>query len=139
MTRQRSQAMPMETARDESCGRGAPLRILVLDTSPACHFTVVTTDDHGDLIQKVDITEATLSELEHNKPDDWDIVITHVHDAAGEGKPLMLAAAGPGLRRRGLAAKRVLSAQSVEATASVHSRLARNCQPDVLSRTADTV
>jgi hypothetical protein len=92
----------METARDESCGRDASLRILVLDTSPSCHFTVVTADDRGDLIQKVDITEATLSELEQNKPDDWDIVITHVHDSSGGHRAPMLALTASGLRENAL-------------------------------------
>jgi hypothetical protein len=92
----------METVRDESCGREVPLRILVLDTSPSCHFTVLTADGRGDLIQMVDITEATLSELERNQPDDWDIVITHVHDSSREVKALLPAASASSPREGGV-------------------------------------
>jgi len=84
----------MMTAREESCGREVSLRILVLDTSPSCHFTIATADNRGDLIEKVDVTEATQTELEH-KPDDWDIVITHVHESPGEDKALITMSAAP--------------------------------------------
>jgi hypothetical protein len=72
--------MPIAAARDGSFRREALLRVLILDASPACRFTIATTDSISDSVEKVEVTEATRAELERNTPDDWDIVITHVHE-----------------------------------------------------------
>ena len=80
MTRHGSEAMPVATARDGFFRREALLRVLVLDASPSCRFTIATADSISDSIEKLEVTEATRAELEQNTPDDWDIVITHVHE-----------------------------------------------------------
>jgi len=71
--------MPIAMAREGTFRREALLRVLVLDASPSCRFTVATTDNISDSVEKVEVTEATRAELEQNTPADWDIVITHVH------------------------------------------------------------
>jgi len=89
VTRQGSEAMPIASARDESLRRDASLRILVLDASPSCRFTVTTGDSTGDSIERVEITEATRADFERHTPDDWDIIITHVHASGVEGSAVV--------------------------------------------------
>jgi hypothetical protein len=76
--------MPVATARDGFFRREASLRVLILDASPSCRFTIATADNIADSVEKVEVTEATRAELEENTPDDWDIVITHVHEQQTE-------------------------------------------------------
>lgn len=76
------EVMPIATARDESFRRETALRILVLDASPSCSFDITTANGIGDSIERVEITEATRAEFQQHAPEDWDIVITHVHQAS---------------------------------------------------------
>ena len=59
MTRNGSEAMPIATARDGSFRREALLRVLILDASPSCRFTVATAESIADSVEKVEVTEAT--------------------------------------------------------------------------------
>ncbi|HVN29505.1 MAG TPA: hypothetical protein VMT64_13500 [Candidatus Binataceae bacterium] len=79
MTRQGSHAMHVATT-DRSGRKEAALRVLILDASPSCRFTIATSDSIGDSFEKVEVTEASRAELELHTPDDWDIIITHIHE-----------------------------------------------------------
>jgi hypothetical protein len=80
MTRQGSEAMPIAFTHDGLLRRDTSLRVLIVDASPSCRFTIATSESVSESIEKVEVTEATRAELERHTPDDWDIVITHVHE-----------------------------------------------------------
>lgn len=80
MTRQGSEAMPMAPTHEGSLRRDSSLRVLIVDASPSCRFTIATSENVNESIEKIEVTEATRAELERHTPDDWDIVITHMHE-----------------------------------------------------------
>jgi hypothetical protein len=81
VARQAAEAASTTTVRDENPRNEAPMRILILDGSPCCDLAVVTANDAGERIEKINVSQISSSEVEHYIPEDWDVVISHIHPA----------------------------------------------------------
>jgi hypothetical protein len=64
-----------------------PVKVLIVKDSTSCRL-MVTTGNSGENIGWVEVIEGTQAELEYCRPEMWDLMITHVHEAeCSDGVP----------------------------------------------------